>query len=106
MLTTKRIATLLVGVLLGLGIASAVILAGPRTNIVCGSGVGPQGYAERILQGLGAGHSDGSANTYCPVPSAGAWLSAGVVLITAAAVTIVAFRRITSPYFSGDSTVA
>ena len=93
MLTVKRTATMLLGALLGLGIASVVLLAGPRTRILCASGTGLEGFAERILQGMGAGHGDGDTGSYCPVPSTAAWLSAYVAVLAAFALTVLALRR-------------
>jgi hypothetical protein len=59
--------------------AVAVLFAGPSALVVCGDGHGLDRLAQSVSHGLGGGHVDGPAASYCRVPSDVTWILAGVV---------------------------
>jgi hypothetical protein len=67
------------GIVVATMVLSAVVVGlGPSGQVVCGTGHVLDPIAQAVTQPLGAGHIDGSAASYCVVPSTSAWIIATI----------------------------
>jgi hypothetical protein len=74
-------------------LATAVVVAGPSDEVVCGTGSVPDRLAQGVIQPLGGGHIDAVDATLCVVPSPTTWLVGTLVLVVGLGAVLLVARR-------------
>jgi hypothetical protein len=74
-------------------LAAFVLTRGPYATVVCGEGHPLDTTFQSVRNGLGFGHIDGVAASYCMVPTTLTWALVGLLVITSVALAVVAASR-------------